>query len=32
MFPMTMTGEETAALIKPYFAALMALPVQKRQK
>jgi protoheme IX farnesyltransferase len=27
MFPMTMTGEETAALIKPYFAALMALPV-----
>merc|ERR1719316_828130 len=27
MFPMTMTGEETAALIKPYFAALAALPV-----
>jgi len=26
MFPLTMSGSETAALIKPYFAALAALP------
>jgi hypothetical protein len=27
MFPMTMTGEETAQLIKPYFGLLAALPL-----